>query len=111
MQRSGSYHGVEVYVAPVLGEHVGTELGQNTFNALLSGNRVKNPENPGGNITIVNLRNQEVPDVARTLTVWKSPRQLQEQFKFPEFLGNFSKEAVVISTARLAPAESRCFRP
>jgi hypothetical protein len=59
------------------------------------------------------------------LSIWKGPRQLQEQFnrrladissmveqvqaKFPESFGNLVKDIVLVSTIGISPAESGCY--
>jgi hypothetical protein len=122
-----TYPGVEVFIAPVLDLKAGIEIAQAIFERELVGQRVPNPENPGGHITVVTGKDDEYPVVQRSFAIWEEPRQIHEQFnrrifeissrvepanaKFAEFLGRYSEEEVITITLGLAPAESGCFRP
>jgi hypothetical protein len=105
--------------------HLFIRILQHIFRASLEGRRVPNPENPGGFVTTANISGEPLPNIDRSLAVWEGPRQLQEQFnrrltdigslvepvqaKVPEFLGNFAKGDVLVSTIGPVPAESGCF--
>jgi hypothetical protein len=122
-----TFPGFEIFVAPTYEKHLGANIVSHIFWATIDDTRVPNPENPEGFITIANIQEDPMPQITRSLDIWEGPRQLQKQFnrrlagissmiepiqaKFPEFLGEFSCDELLISTVGLSPADSGCFNP
>jgi hypothetical protein len=114
-------------MAPTYEKNLGANIASHIFRATIEGTRVPNPENPDRFITTATIQGKPMPQVARSLAIWEGPRKLQEQFtrrlddissliepvqaKFPECLGEFSCDGLLISTIGLSSAESGCFNP
>jgi hypothetical protein len=50
------------------------------FGGAVIGDRIPNPENPGGYGTAVSRSDNEYPVVQSSLALWENPRQVQGQF-------------------------------
>jgi hypothetical protein len=116
---------MEIFIAPAFETNGGAADFHHMFRATIDGTRVANPENHDGFISATNVSGEELPLVAPSIVSWYSPKQPQEQFnrrladisslaepvhaKFPEFLGNFAKNKVLVFTIDLSPAETGCF--
>jgi hypothetical protein len=64
-----TYQGVEVFIAPVLDSSTGIGHTQVIFGRVLVGNRIPNPENQGGYITVVTGKDEEYPVIQRSLAI------------------------------------------
>jgi hypothetical protein len=121
------YPEVEVLIVPVLDSQIGIGHAQVIFGRSLIGDGITNSENPGGYVTVGAEKDEDCPNIQRSLAVWERPRQIQRQLnrrifeissrvgpannKFAEPLSQSSKEEVSVITLGLAPAESGCFKP
>jgi hypothetical protein len=94
------------------------------FGRNLRGCRRRNPENPGGLVTVCTGSDHPIPDIQRTLLEWENHKQLQGQSnrrlyeisslvdpakaKLTGFLGRSRIDETVVVTVGFAPAESNC---
>jgi hypothetical protein len=116
--------GVECFIAPAGGVNDDLQAAQRIFGRAVAGERIPNPENPGGFITRVAERGADPPIPIRTQERWHRPREVQEQVnrriaeissqvdplnaRAAEFLAEYDKEEVLAITLGLAPVETEC---
>jgi hypothetical protein len=122
-----AFQDIEAFIAPIY--HLRPRIGRLDvlFGRLLNGLRVENPENQSGFVTKCAGSDSPIPTIQGTLSVWKNPKQLQEQFnwrlyeiiplvgpakaKFPSFLGQFATEEPLVVTVGSAPVDSCRLKP
>jgi hypothetical protein len=111
---------------PAEGVNDDLHAAQRIFGNAIVGERIPNPENPGGFITRVAEREMDLPIPGRTKERWFRPREVQEQVnrrieeisskvdpfnaRGAEFLAEYDKEEVLAITLGLAPVETECYR-
>jgi hypothetical protein len=121
-----AYPRVECFIAPAFASNEGISLAQMIFGSALVGQSQLNPENPGGYVTVVTVRDEEYPEVQRSLALWEAPRKTHEQLnrriaeirskieplnaKLANFLARYSNEEMVAITLGFAPVQSGCFK-
>jgi hypothetical protein len=120
------YPGVECFIAPAEGANDDLQAAKRIFGNAVVGERIPNPENPGGFITRVAESGTELPAPVRTQEQWHRPREVQEQVnrriaeissridpltaRAAEFLAEHNKEEGLAITLGLAPVETECYR-
>jgi hypothetical protein len=118
--------GAEYFITPVAGANEGLRAAERIFGSAVVGERIRNPENPGGFITRAAWSETDIPLPVRTQAQWHRPREIQEQVnrriaeissridplnaRAAEFLAECHKEEVLAITLGLVPVETECYR-
>jgi hypothetical protein len=116
------YPGVECFITPTEGVNGGLQAAERIFGNSVVGERIPNPENPGGFITRVARREMDLPIPVRTQERWHRPREVQEQVnrriaeisskvdplnaRAADFLAECDRDEVLTVTLGLAPVNT-----
>jgi hypothetical protein len=102
------FQGIDTFISQIYDLGPGAGHWETVFGRNLNGPRMANPENPRSSITKCSGANSEIQDFERTLEMWESLKQPQEQFNRRLYEISSTVEpanAKLVITVGLGPAE------